>query len=94
MPHTCPVCQGATTVSAQLYEPFTNSTAMPGRVPCRSCGATGVVWEQTLVPWTYVSELPYVITNEPPQPMRFVVGNDLRYTTCGAISFGGGVESL
>jgi len=42
-PRCCPVCHGSGLVPAALYigESITGSV---GKMPCRSCGGTGVIW--------------------------------------------------
>lgn len=49
IPHTCPVCNGAGTVSrppgiAGDQETWTSGNAFD-TYPCRACTGTGIIWE-------------------------------------------------
>lgn len=44
-PYVCPVCGGSTLVRATMYDQgLPEEKTKAGKVPCRSCNATGVVW--------------------------------------------------
>lgn len=65
-PHCCPVCYGRRGVPIGFYNANPNgssSTTTTVNEPCRSCGGSGVVWEQEAstddnLPsgWVYVAE--------------------------------------
>lgn len=40
-PHRCPCCDGW----GSRVDPWPEGTATAGRVPCVSCGGSGVLWE-------------------------------------------------
>lgn len=40
VPYTCPVCQGKQTVPDGFYDELPGT----GRVVCRSCNGTGILW--------------------------------------------------
>ena len=51
-PHVCPVCRGTQTVPEKFYVPPTDGNTIQVtevRESCRSCDASGVVWEPEFV---------------------------------------------
>ena len=58
-----PVCSGSGLVPPNFYAPLIandSSTAVPPRVPCHSCGGTGVIRETVYPPVYYLTHPSYV----------------------------------